>query len=263
MGLTRRNLLSLGMLAAAGACGAHKVTRPMPRAWTGTKPRYYVLIILPGGIDAVLTTNPQRSRDVAKGVDVPYGEAEIFEAGRERFGPHLKSFERWLPSMTIINNIRTESVGHTSGKRQLRRLRTRSNLSQPTISELLVDPRDPTPLGVVNFGAGSGESSAVFDCMGSRFEGSPDICDGLDELTPEQLGAAADGFAQLRQRSTGTSEMALHSKQLEAFTRRLVKTPKFKFEKWGEETDPANRLVFGAPQIGPSERYLQRTLWLL
>jgi hypothetical protein len=142
-------------------------------------------------------------------------------------------------------------------------MRRRANVSQPTLGELLVDPRDPTPLGAVNFGAGPGESSAVFDCMGGRFEGSPDICDGLDELTPEQLSAAADGFAQLRQRSPRTSQMAVHSKQLEDLTRRLVTTPKFKLEKWGEETDPADRLVFGAPQIGPSEDYLQRTLWLL
>lgn len=214
-------------------------------------------------MDAVLTTNPQRSRDVSSAVDVPYGEAEVFEANGHRFGPHLKPFEKWLGSLAIINNVRCHTVSHLSGRVQISRLGTGTNLDQPAFVELVGGQVDSTPLRAVAMGAGPAHSTGTLECIGGRFEPAPDLCDAMGDLSPEDLLHGAEGLEQLHRNAGNSPGAARQSARLARYMRSLATAPKFEVEKWGDETDPAQRMVWGGPQIGPTEKYLQRTLWFM
>src|SRR4051794_21439561 len=100
---TRRALLQLGTAMLASAAVA-----PLARADQAPKrstPRYFLQIVLFGGIDAILTTDPKEKSDVEPAIDLPYPPDEIAASGEIRFGPHFSSLGKWASKTTVLNSV--------------------------------------------------------------------------------------------------------------------------------------------------------------
>lgn len=136
--------LGLASLSSAGCRG----DAPAPRRTVGKRPRYFVTIMLSGGIDAIWTTDPRERREVEAGVDLPYPASQIVEAGGLKLGPHLAPLAPVAQRLSVINAVQMATANHTWGWLQFDRLRTRIDERMPVIGSLLGEARDGQPLAV-------------------------------------------------------------------------------------------------------------------
>ncbi len=114
-------------LADAARLGASTALFPtLARAATGEtkrRPRMLLQLHLPGGLDAILSTDPKRRSQVDPKVDLPYDESAILTAGGVSVGPLLHGLAAHLPSLSILNAVDCSTVAHRTGGRHLQQLR--------------------------------------------------------------------------------------------------------------------------------------------
>jgi hypothetical protein len=246
---------------------ARTVAAPPPPP-SGPRPRSLVVIAMRGGLDAILTTCPKRPGEVDRRVDIPYGPADIFEVGGHRFGPHLAPLGERLRSFAIVNNVYVGTVRHETGEPQLVRLRTRVTPAVPTITEVVGWYRQGPPVGAIALGGRivAAGSPGMLDCATRRIlsaDTDRDMCDVLAALSPAELAQSAEALDQLAGAAGTPPESRRHSADMAALLRRLAEVPPFREEVWAPESDPDERMFFGAPRTRFMARDFQRTLWLL
>jgi hypothetical protein len=268
MAISRRQVLG-GILAsaAAAACGKRASTPARTDRIVAPKPRALVVILLRGGVDAVLSTDPKRSTEVDQFVNVPYGPGDIFEVNGHRFGPHLKPMAAALGSFAIVNNVHVGTVRHETGEPQINRLRTKVSEETPTAADVIGWYRQGPALGAVALGGRmiAPFSPGMLECTTRRIQSAEDrdLCDLMMELPPEELHKSAEALDHLVATSADSPEVVRHSRDMAAFMRKLATVPPFKEEEWAPETDPDARLFFGVPRTKWMSRDFQKTLWML
>ena len=149
----RRQFLRL-VAIAAGAQATDRFSGGLAFAKSAPtkRPRYFVQLVLDGGMDTVFTTDPKAKGDVESWVDRPYNANDIVDAGGIAIGPHWKALAPWLPAMAIIQAVEVSTANHESGTEHLVRLRTETAQSMPTILDIIGQSRDSQALGSVHLG---------------------------------------------------------------------------------------------------------------
>src|SRR5690606_5213718 len=110
----------LGLTAgAAGAALLPRPPRPAAAAPTAARPRTFLQIVLRGGIDPVLATDPKDREQVAPDVDVPYPARAVIERGGRRFGPALGVLGSLVETLTVVRGVRIYSASHPAALRRL------------------------------------------------------------------------------------------------------------------------------------------------
>jgi uncharacterized protein (DUF1501 family) len=145
--------LGLAGLASVGLGSAVAGCRDRAAPVRPGRPRYFVTILLSGGIDPIWTTDPRARGEVEAGIDVPYEPGAIVEAGALRFGPHLAALAPVADRLSVINGVQTGTANHNWGWLQFDRLRTRVDDRMPVIGSLLGERRDGQPLAVLQLPA--------------------------------------------------------------------------------------------------------------
>lgn len=74
---------------------------------------YFVFYFLVGGWDLVLATDPMSKKH---GVHLPYGEGEIFDAGRHRLGPAMKPLKPFLDRTAILRGMYVDALNHPQAR---------------------------------------------------------------------------------------------------------------------------------------------------
>ena len=263
--LSRRALLQSGLVSlllspkAIGAAPAG-VTRQSSRR----RPRYYLFIILGGGMDASLTTDPKVRAEVDADVDLSYAPTDIVSSGDLRFGPLMKDIARWAPKMAVVNGVQVKTANHETGYRQILRFKTNVSDQMPGILEIIGAQRDGQPLACCSLGYLTQWMYSPNEWFGARTahsgsraeEQNRSIFDLLDESSPSELEMLAEIFAghaknlRTQGRSQAGRMTANNIEQAATLFARLEKIPRFKEERWSDE-------VF----TQQNARYLQRTLW--
>ena len=278
MGVSRRSaiktLLATGLtplLAPLVGCvrrapSSALARAPRPITQRVERPRYLVLININGGLDACLTTDPKRQRDVDEGIDIPYAFEDTFEVEGRRFGPHLEPIRPWLPAFSVVNNVEVNTVSHSTGNHQFFRLRR--SLSGPLISDVVGWHRDTQAIGAMTVGGITpGElSHGVLGCAKDQFVGGelqPNLCDHLDTISREDLETAAIALDSLAGHGSTDPETRRHSREVARFFRAYRETPRFQLRHWFDDTDPNDRNVHNEPRTPNVCRDFQRVLWLL
>ncbi|HVK89325.1 MAG TPA: DUF1501 domain-containing protein [Kofleriaceae bacterium] len=220
-------------------------------------------IRIPGGIDAVLTTNPRRSNELSSAVDRPFGDADVFEEAGNRFGPHMAPLKGWLDRLTILNNVRTETVSHPGGRQQHARLRIGAPSEAPLITEIVGAHLGTGAIPSVALGLAGHMSPRTLNCTGAQMRGGPTLCDDFAELSSAELLRGAEILERTAQRSTGSQREVQNTREVARYMRKLAGSPAFTFEQWAEETAPEDLMVMGIPLTLPLQKQLQQTVWML
>lgn len=124
IGKSRREVLRLAVQAAA-TVGVAQLVRPRS-AWTapaaaaapattpvtGSTPRYFLRVMMSGGIDPIYTVDPKTRSQVEPWVDRPYTANEIVEVGGIRLGPHFKQLASHAKRIAFLNSVEVETVAH-------------------------------------------------------------------------------------------------------------------------------------------------------
>ncbi len=264
---TRRNLLQLGLSSIAlslGGCGgrSQKLQRPVSSAG----PRYYVVMLLGGGVDAIYTTDPKVARDVEPGIDLPYKQDEIVDAGNMQLGPHFAPLARWSKQMAIVNGVKVGVANHETASTQFNRMRTKANNSMPSLLEVIASHRDGQPLGCVTMGPmvywdySSGFLGAPEKIVTARAAIDPNNRNLFDEIDATDV-ADLDRLAKIYRRdarklrvsdaSPARLKTAQNLDDCAALVERLPSIPRFELRQWSP-----------IPERQNLARNLQRILWL-
>jgi len=244
---TRRDVLRLGLAGLAslglGGCGG---SPPGAQRAHLNRPRYFVTILLSGGMDAIWTTDPRERTEVEPGIDLPYPSSAIVEAGALTLGPHLAAFAPVAQRLSVVNGVQVATANHNWGWLQFDRLRTRIDERMPVIGSLLGEARDGQPLAVAQL--------------------------PLDEMTfqrvertapDERLAMAAALERQLRQLSVehadGTTGRSLAAAA--ALLERMATASAFVPEPPPEP--PQQRAGAAKPSSSVFQLGLQRALWAI
>jgi len=217
-------------------------------------PRYFLQIMLGGGIDAIYSFDPKERSEVEPRVDVPFASKDIVTSGDVRLGPHVRALAPWADRLTIVRGVGTQSAAHIPALAQLMsgKLGRAAYEVSPTLCELIGVRRDSQAVAAVAVG---------FPCdgIGPRELTHPTIRQLL-ALSPDELRACAAVLAaRRRDLATGPADERLAT-TLEALddTLRLiarletVPRPALTQEDWS-----------GAGDLGrPFSMALQLTLWL-
>lgn len=267
---TRRDLLKLGLTSFAFSklgCGSSGgAARPL-RPVAANRPRYYVVVLLTGGFDAVYTTDPKQAKDVESGIDLPYKPDAIVDAGGYQLGPHFAPLAKWGSKMAVLNGVQMQVANHETGGAQFSRLRTKVKYSTPSALDTIAEYREGQPLGSVAMGPLGywdytanwfGEAEKV---VAGRAANDPkehnllDEIDGAEVADLERLATIYRRQAKkLREGGAGSKRIKTAGNLEECATlfERLPSVPRFSLEEWSP--------VAGRQNIA---RNMQRTLWLL
>jgi uncharacterized protein (DUF1501 family) len=155
--IDRRGFL-IRSAAVAGTLLAvpRSVARAAARAAPG-RPRALIQIVLPGGMDALLTTDPKPRSELAPLIDVPYAWEDIALApsGRPRFGPLMRPILPLASRIAVVNGVVGATVSHTTGEAQLKQLRRTFAPKAPEITQLVGALRGADlPLDAVRYAKG-------------------------------------------------------------------------------------------------------------
>lgn len=262
---SRRDLLKNSLLALLlSQLGPGRARARLPTS--RKRPRYYVAIVLGGGMDATYTTDPKVRAEVDPDIDLAYPPQKIIESGDVRFGPLMKDLTRWAPRMAVVNGVRVKTANHETGFRQILRFRTGVSPAMPGLFEIIGEQRDSQPLACLSLGNLGEEVYSPNQWFGiemptaatSPQEREKDLFDLLDDATPQELGMLAEVYrghaGRLRRQSDTRAGRATVANidQCASLFARLEKTPRFKEEKWSDDA-----------RTQANARCLQRTLWML
>jgi len=231
------------------------------RAATAGHPRFYLQIIPSGGMDAVYTVDPKTTKEVAKGIDVPYRASAIVPAGPVRLAPTFGALKRWGPRLAVVNGFRQNSANHQSGLAHVTRCKSHTAPSMPTLLDILGTRRGDEAVGSMSIAAdfATASSPKYLGQPGKYFYGNnAGLFDHLDRAQPEDLQTAARALD--RQAESLGRRLAMHEqttaenlKMSAALLARAAAVPKFAPALWKHEAD--------AWLEGSAD--LQRALWLL
>lgn len=259
---SRRAILKAGLQAGLAAglalgtgCGLSRRGATPARKAT---PRYYVVLFLRGGIDAIYTTDPKSRGEVDASVDVPYAAGQIIEAGGLRLGPHLAPLRAYADRLAIVNGVAVHTANHETGSQQMVRLKTAVSTSAPALLEILGAHRDTQPLATVALGAGLWRHDHSPGWLASMQDDVPSLFEHLDQTDREEFAALARSMLAQADRLGAQSQSeqvratASNLRQSGNLFERLREVRSFK-----EEVDKADA---GFGKLSPP---LQRALWLL
>src|SRR5262245_53250182 len=128
---TRRDLLTLGI----GACVFSKrsTSQAVVKKASTHRAKYFLTVVMGGGIDAVLTTDPKSRADVEPWVDIPYSQDDVSTLDSFTVGPVLRPLIQAHPHMAIVNGVNVGTANHPTGLFQMNRLKTAVNSHTPAI----------------------------------------------------------------------------------------------------------------------------------
>jgi hypothetical protein len=149
---TRRDLLKLGLVGWGLSAGLPRSVLARPARATASGPRYFVTVVLGGGVDAVYTTNPLVKKDVESWVDVPFRPSEIIDTGSVQLGPLWAKLADASRDMAILNGVQLSTANHDTGYLQLVRMRNDAHRQMPPLDYIIGSHRDGQPLGSITVG---------------------------------------------------------------------------------------------------------------
>jgi hypothetical protein len=100
-------------------------------------PHYFVLILLHGGFDAVLTVDPKDGRATTGKLDPGYRWDETLRGATRAYGPLFGPLMRHERSLAFVHGVRVDTVGHIDGSLAVARGRITSSNSAPLIGDLI------------------------------------------------------------------------------------------------------------------------------
>ncbi len=249
---TRRDIARLG-LASCLMAGAPRLALAAPRG-----PRYFVIIMLRGGVDAVYTADPKVRAEVDSRVDVPYEPSSIVETGGVPLGPHFEALKPWGERLGVLRGVQVRTANHESGAQQMLRLRTSVNTQMPALLDLIGMTRDSQPLASVTMGSLGAHEHSVAGFSAPTYGSDNTLLDRLDATAPADLELLAriySGHQEQVERwapSLQRDRTVEHLTQVRDLFDRLPSVAPFRPETWSES---GRRKLLGAD--------LQRVLWLL
>ena len=255
--ITRRNLLhwlGVGTALAASGIVPSRVRRSL--ASPSSAPRNFLMILLQGGIDQILTTDPKTRSQIEPFVDRPYRDRDVITEAGVHLGPVLKPLRRHANRLTIVNAVLNATVSHQTGALQHSRLKIGNDLQMPSVVDLIGLHRDTQVLPSVTLGdADEYAYTSTWFGSGSK-PGEPGLLDELGALTNEELRLLAAeternshafaGNRGLRERIAMDNTSAAAN-----LFRRLAEVPRFTPQKWSD--DPVSQWY---------ARSLQQASWL-
>ena len=266
----RRDFLKVAAGGAALlAAGCHKrrrsaPPRPAPTGRAplppGSKPRYFVQLLLSGGHDTVYTTDPKTRSEVQAGIDLPT-DNKIAEAASLRLGPNFAPLARWAHRIAVVNGVQVGTANHGTGLKQFFRLKTNVDARMPTAFDLIGQERAQQPLGAVYLNITNRvlHSPGYFGYPDRFYYGDHTVFDAAAEARPddlERLGKVMRNQADSLKRRGASSREALatmaHLRQAGAFFDKVAHVPKFKPEQVA--TDYTSQSM---------AQSLQRAAWLI
>jgi hypothetical protein len=264
---SRRSVLKLGLSSMAlSLAGCGERPQKLQKRVSRERPRYYVIMLLGGGFDAIYTTNPKVAADLEPGIDLPYTQDEIVDAGDLQLGPHFAPLARWSKHMAIVNGVKVGVANHETASTQFNRMRTKAKDSMPSLLDVIAGYRDEQPLGCVTMGP------MVYWDYSSGFLGAPEkivtaraaidpnnrnLFDEIDATDVADLERLAKIYRQDARRlrvSNASPERLTTAQNLDdcaALIQRLPTIPRFELRQWSQI--PARQNL---------ARNLQRILWL-
>lgn len=257
----RRSVLRLLSVSGAILGASPLFGRRLSRAASNGRPRFYLHILPSGGMDPIYTLDPKRSRDVERGVDVPYSSSSIVERGAHRFGPTFKPLARWADRFAVVNMFRQNSANHQSGLAHVTRCKSNASASMPTLFDLLGARRTDEAVGAVSLGLdfSTAVSPQFLGQPGFFFYGrAPGVFDHLDNAEPDDLRTVArvltsQADALGKRRLTQVQQMTADNlRACATLFSRAASAPKFTPVAWDHPTE-------GSYQNGKD---LQRVLWM-
>lgn len=251
---TRRELMKAGMASVL----AGGLAPALAAAGRPAGPRYFVVVFLRGGVDAIYTTDPKTRAEVEPRVDLPYDANAILDADGLPMGPHLAQLRRWGSTLSFLRGVGVETANHESGARQMLRLKTGVSRAMPGVLDIIGRGRDTQPLGSVSVGRlisyEHSEASLAAPTNGSKST----LLDRLDTLAGADHDVLARAFrahlAEVEKWPASTQRAATieHLRQTAALFERLPSVPRFEPENWSTR---------GGRQSVATD--LQRALWLI
>lgn len=146
------------MMTSLVGCKRNKKSAPDPAQAKGSaaparRPRYVVQIVLGGGIDPILTTDPRTPDQIADGIDLPYGPERVVELGNGLVGPEFAPFSQLQLPIAIVNGVALNTANHHTGFEQIVRLRTRVDQRLPSLGDIIGLHRPDIPVGAIALGS--------------------------------------------------------------------------------------------------------------
>ena len=259
----RRDVLKVIAASALATMLPRTLRAKQRRLHPDDRPRYFVFVCLDGGMDAIYTTAPRLTDQVASGVDVPYPRDAIRTFGPNVVGPHLALLGEHARDLCIINGVGTHALNHVTGSRQNLRFRRDADRRMPTIMSLLGAKRDGQPVAELYV---SFRSSDPFtpSFLGSLHPNGPkkgpDFYDVLESTPPEDLRRLARVYRGHRDRLAASDPRLAIATTASHFAEcaRL-------FERVAElrPMTPLAPMPDAAPGLDRVAEQLQRVLWIL
>ena len=242
---TRRALLKWGVAAALSS----RVPYALATERTDRKklPRYFMSVLLGGGIDAILSADPKSRAEVEPWVDIPYRSSDIVSAGNLRLGPLFQPLVPTASRLTFVNGVQVGTANHITGRALFARMATggepTSDVINPTrVLELIGNHRDTQAVGFID--------TTKWLSMG-RLPSGMDMFTRLEAFSPEECRMMMLSLRKQAERlRPSTPATARSFEETASYLERLPSVPTFREEIWSENSD-AQR---GA-------RALQRALW--
>lgn len=148
-------------------------------------PRYVVIFLLRGGLDAIYGVDPKERAEVDATVDVPYGPDEIVEAGDLLLGPHLATLASQARRMAVLRGVAVRTANHESGALQMIRMKTAVSPSSPGILDIIGSRRDGPPLAAVTIGSVGNQEHTPSTFGAPTASSKNTLLDAMDAATGE------------------------------------------------------------------------------
>jgi uncharacterized protein (DUF1501 family) len=181
---------------AAALCAAQFASCAKPRAKpvASDQPRYFLQILLAGGIDPVFGLDPKTRRDLEPRYDAPVTDDQIRASGEVTLGPHLHALLPWADRFSVVRGVSTYSVAHVPGIAAFYagKIGVDAALGTPSLGEVVGATREPEQIcSAVTLG----EQLQVAVSPGML---TTDTLTSLLEQTREERLMSADFLAQRR-----------------------------------------------------------------
>jgi hypothetical protein len=95
----------------------------LPRAAPPPRPTRFIQVVLGGGFDALLATDPKTRAQLDSTIVLPYAEKDIVRAGTVSVAPALAPLGDLARRLTILNGVRCATASHDTGMARIQQLR--------------------------------------------------------------------------------------------------------------------------------------------
>src|SRR5215813_3010614 len=137
--ITRRGLIR--GIAGAGLASLLIRNRGRGKAFAQStrgsqRPRYFVNIIMGGGVDPVYTADPKTRSEVDKDIDIPFEASEITQAAGLKLGPHWRPLAPIAADLLVLRGVHVGTANHEMGLATAVRMRTAVELGMPSVIDV-------------------------------------------------------------------------------------------------------------------------------